>query len=141
MKKEKDIYKKMNKVFNRSRILLQPIESGIKGIGIPDIFYRTFNCEGWIELKYISKFPIMKKSLIRIPFQPGQMNWIKKYRALNGNIFLFLYIENSLWIFRGFRIKEYYTENDLIKSACYKRLWNEIDWDGIYALLAASKSV
>ncbi len=138
---EKDIYKKMNNEFNKNKIFLQPIESGIKGVGIPDIFYCASNCEGWIELKYISKYPIKRSSYIHIPFHPGQMNWIKRYRELNGNMFLFLYIENALWIFKDLNIKEHYTEDDLIKSSCYRRLWNEINWGEIYYLLAASKDL
>lgn len=128
------MYKKILNKFSRKKILLQRIETKETGIGVPDIFYRTWNQDGWIELKVLNKYP-KRKNYIKVPFRLGQINWIKNYWILNGSIFLFLYIENALWIFKGDNIKEQYSELEIIKSTCYKAFWKDINWDNIYNLL------
>jgi len=129
---EKTIRNKMIKEFKNEKILVQPIESSRTGTGILDVFYRTTNTDGWIEFKKLNKYPM--KNIIKVPWRPGQMNWIKKYRKLNGNVFLFFYIEDALWIFKGNNIKEQYSESYIIGS-CYTEYWKNIDWDYIYKIL------
>lgn len=131
--KEKDIYQKMKKEFKNTKIFLQPIESGSTSSGIPDIYYCKINSSGWIELKVLNRYP--KNDIVNIPFRAGQIGWIRKFRYISNNIFLFLYIENSLWICRGNRILENYSQSELIKFTNYKALWNEVDWEFVFKLL------
>lgn len=131
---EKTIRKEMIKRLPEDKILLQPIESGNTGIGILDIFYRSLHQDGWIEFKVIKNYP-KRSRFIKIPWRPGQMNWIRRYRELNGNVFLFLYIENALWILRDFCILKQYTEPKLLELSCYREFWKELNWNKIYAIL------
>jgi len=131
---EKTIRNKMIKEFKNKKILIQPIESSRTGTGILDIFYRSIHKDGWIELKKLNQFP-KRKNIIEVPWRPGQMNWIKKYRKFSTNIFLFLYIENTLYIFRGDGIKETYDSVELFTYPCYRDFWKEINWDYIYDIL------
>ena len=133
---EKTIRKEMIKEFKNKEILIQPIESSRTGTGILDLFYRTINVDGWIEFKKLNKYPT--KEIIEVPWRPGQMNWIKRYRRLNGNVFLFFCIEDTLRIFRDFHIQEKYTKVEMFSLSCYTDLWKEIDWDKIYTILNKS---
>lgn len=128
--KETQIYHKMKDKLSPMGVLLQRIEMDM----VPDLFYRTYHKDGWIELKRIEKLPV-RNPYIKVPFRPGQMNWIRIYRTLNGKIFLFFSIVNELFIFRGANIKERYTRKDLITFNCYRSLWNEVNWDQVYELL------
>ncbi|MHA1302124.1 MAG: hypothetical protein ACTSPI_00280 [Candidatus Heimdallarchaeaceae archaeon] len=128
--KETKIYHKMRDKLSGKGMLLQRIEMD----HVPDIFYRTWHQDGWIELKTLKSYPI-RKTYVEVPFRPGQMNWIKTYCSLKGNMFLFFYIENSLWIFKKMNIKERYYINEIKKFSCYNALWKEVDWDNIYNLL------
>jgi len=128
--KETKMYHKMVSKLSPKGILLQRIEMD----RVPDIFYRTWMEDGWIELKVLKSYPV-RKTYVEVPFRPGQLNWIRSYRVLNGNVFLFFYIENSLWIFKGDTIREKYQETEMIELSCYKVLWQDVDWDNIYKIL------
>jgi len=128
--KETDMYHKLTNKLPTKGTLLQRIEMD----RVPDIFYRTWMEDGWIELKVLNSYP-KRSSIVKVPFRPGQLNWIKTYRILNGNVFLFFYIENSLWVFKGDTIREEYCETEMIELSCYKALWQDVDWDNIYKLL------
>ena len=131
---EKTMRKEMITKMDKNKILLQPIESPATGTGILDIFYRTNNADGWIELKVIDKCPV-RKGIVKIPWRPGQMNWITRYLKLNGNVFLFLHIEKALWVFKDFHIQKEYSQSEIVKLSSYRDYWKEIDWDHIYNML------
>ncbi len=128
--KETDLYRKMVNKLSPHGMILQRIEMD----HVPDLFYRTYARDGWIEFKILNKYPI-KSNIIKVPWRPGQMNWIKEYRVLNGTIFLFFYVENALLIFKGLNIKEQYSLSDIIHSSCYREFWKEVNWDRVYELL------
>ena len=107
----------------RSQLLLQPIESGSIGSGIPDIFFRDIHNEGWIELKQLI---IKRNKMVYVPFRPGQYPWIKRYVKLNGNMILLGTFKPSIhslghekiWIvIKGKDIREIYTYDEFLKTA------------------------
>ena len=132
---ESTIRKEMIKELPKKDILLQPIESSRTGVGILDMFYRSEHKDGWIELKCIKDYPKKPQVPIRIPWRPGQMNWIIDYRNLNGSVFLFLHIKNALWVFNGYCIKREYLDFEIIGLCSYKTYWKDVDWGHIYNLL------
>ena len=118
--KETDMYAKLRIMFVKNSCLVQRIESGITGVGIPDIFFRTKHTDGWIELKEIS-WPIKKETKIYIPFRSGQFYWIHKYSCLCGNMFLVCSIrgETNIYMFRRSYILREYTQKEFLRGACY----------------------
>lgn len=91
--------------------LYQPIESAMTGLGIPDGFFRTDACEGWIELKRLTKIT----DVVAIPFRPNQLQWLMRYHGLGGRAFLFVFYAvqlshevESLAVFRGEYIHKTY---------------------------------
>ncbi len=93
-------------------ILMQRIESGSTGIGIPDFYFKTTKEEGWIELKEI-KGNVSREAIIRIPYRPGQYNWLRNYTQLNGNAILICSIDKAWYCFKGDYIQETYIYEDL----------------------------
>ncbi len=106
-------------------VLMQPIESGKTGLGIPDIYFKTMFHEGWIELKEII---ITSADRIAIPFRPGQLPWIRRYIRLGGNIILLMTYKKSLytmgwenlWIaVKGANIMSVYNSSKELDAAAY----------------------
>jgi len=118
--KETEIYAKLRILFVRNKCLVQRIESGTTGLGIPDIFFRTNDSEGWIELKEIF-WPSKETTSIKIPFRPGQYPWLKQYTSLNGKAFLIcsLYGKTNIFIFLGRSIFKEYTQKEFLRKAYY----------------------
>lgn len=129
--KEKDIYAKMKTKCKKNKISLQRFEA----YSIPDIFYCTsMSRMGWIELKVIKRFP-KKSDYVTVPFRPGQYAWIKNFLNYSDQVFLFLYIENSLFIFQGTDIRQTYSISNISLLSCYNSLWSAVDWYKIINLL------
>ena len=130
--KEKDVYKKMKEKFC-NQLFLQRIESRT-GLGIPDVHYCISSSRaGWIELKVVKKFP--KKGQIKVPFRPGQLAWIRDYQRFSSKVFLFLYVENSLFVMRGTSIMPTYSRSNIHVASCYDAFWNKVDWIEVLSLL------
>ena len=122
---EKDMLKKLKRRIKTESInvLLQPIESGRTGLGIPDIFWKTDFNQGWIELKQVY---VTKYGKVVVPFRPGQLPWARKYIALNGNMILLAtfenttYGKNTLIAVHGNNIMHRYESiNELNSAACF----------------------
>jgi hypothetical protein len=62
-------------------ILVQRIESGETGRGIPDLYIRTQKREIWIELKNSYKQSIFD-SKWKIGWRPGQQAWSLRYKKV-----------------------------------------------------------
>lgn len=118
--KETDMYAKLRTIFIRNGSLIQRIESGSTGLGIPDVFFRTKQSDGWIELKEVS-WPIREETKIHIPFKSGQFYWAHKYSSLNGDMFLICSIRGNtnIYIFRKEYILKEYTKKEFLRKACY----------------------
>jgi len=122
---EKDLKRKISNCLcspkYSGRVKVQNIESGMTGLGIPDIFFRT-NIDTWMETKRI----IIKSnniSKVTIPFQPGQYKWIDSYRKLGGHILLACLIidklstyNNHVYFFRGSNIKRTYLYDEFFMN-------------------------
>ena len=99
--KESATYLKLRKLLLPFSIQFQRIEYQ----RVPDLYFKTENKEGWIELKDLKNLT----GTIRIPFRPGQLAWIQKQVRLNGTVYLFCTDENDvLWIFKNGCIKRSY---------------------------------
>ncbi len=116
-----------------AKLFLQRIESRT-GLGILDVAYtKSALASGWIEFKVIKKFP--KKERVVIPFRPGQLSWIHQYIKYSKHIYVFLHIENLLYIFMGNKILAAYSKQNMHMLSCYDALWRQVDWKEVFNLL------
>lgn len=81
--------------------MVQSIESGLTGTGIPDIYVRTRKISAWIELKNLI-YPI--RSYIEIPFRPGQLAWLIRHHNMGGVSVLAVAHPGGFWFFKGSEI-------------------------------------
>jgi hypothetical protein len=121
--KESAIYKRLIEIPRKTGndLLIQKIESGGTGLGIPDIFIRTMNKDIWMECKQIT-WP-KRSNEIKIPFQPGQLKWISNYIRLGGTAFLAVLVgytsprTSQVYFFKNYSISGEYTK-DMFENAC-----------------------
>jgi hypothetical protein len=124
-------------LFKTTNILIQPIESGTTGLGIPDLFIRTERSECWVELKQTRNI----KKGIRIDFRPGQLPWIMNYHKLGGRVFLFLFVKTDddeviLHVIKGNAIKSYYANyGELIGASLLSQKLMDVSRDTMLSIL------
>ena len=78
----------------RPHCLVTAVESSDTGGKMPDLFIRSSFLSWWVELKQI---PTPGR---KIPWRPGQENWIRRYRQLSGSFALVLAIKEELFVFK-----------------------------------------
>lgn len=103
---ETPMYQKFRGKIFKFKIKLCRIESGGTIIGLPDWFFRSEWRDVWIEAKQISRWPVRDNTTVKIPYRPGQFNWIKEYQKLGGAVFLIVTYKNQWYLFKDIR-KEY----------------------------------
>ena len=124
---------KMKFFLEMPQAVFQPIESGRTGRGIPDIFFKTAYEEGWIELKEI----VFTNIQIEIPFQAGQLLWIRRYTRVKGNIILLMTYKKSLYTLGLERewaaiksldiMYKYQTINEFEAATCFTGTLKQLD--------------
>lgn len=63
--------------------------------GVPDVNYT----HGWIELKYLEKWPIRENTLVKIHhFTKQQKAWLIRRCLARGLVFLMLKVGESEWL-------------------------------------------
>lgn len=66
--------------------------------GTPDVNY----IEGWIELKWVEKWPARKDTPVRLPhFTPQQKLHLRRRWHMGGNAYLLLQVEQDWFLFNG----------------------------------------
>lgn len=67
----------------------------VVGIGTPDVNYNN----GWIELKYLAKWPAREQTPVTIDhFTPQQRTWLLRRHRKGGNAFLLLKVGKTDWL-------------------------------------------
>lgn len=98
-------------------VQLSSIETGSTVSGFPDIHLRTEKKDILIELKRIDTYKdfstLQPTALIRIPFRPGQLPYIKKRVQLNGPCFVVLTINDRWFFIPGAAVQESYRVQEL----------------------------
>lgn len=114
---EKNIRKCLIELAKKGGFLVQPIESGITNIGIPDLFFRTKKRDGWAELKVAVETKIGSHLIVRM--RPGQLRWLRDYATLGGRALMLLYVEpDALFVLEPHQIRgEYWNFNELTSIA------------------------
>jgi hypothetical protein len=114
---------RFNVLYNVTRI-----ETGETAVGVPDLHMRTYRHDVWIELKVVKQ---LKSGQVKIPFRPGQFNWIRRHTEMRGKALLLCYVDKpaGFWIaFKGTGIKRVYeSQGDFLDSADWYGTWAEVD--------------
>lgn len=97
---ERKMFQDLSKAFHPA-IKFTSIETGATANGIPDVYYSSMvNDEvGWIELKIGER---KKDNSIEIPYQPGQINWLKDYVKRNKKGYTLIYFEGFYYLTQVF---------------------------------------
>lgn len=91
-------------------------------VGIPDLSYGASGVNGWIELKQVKEWPVLKYTPVRIAkYTPAQVNWLYNRGEKAGYCYVMVKVENEYFIFkhtcaRNLRcgiMKSWYYENCL----------------------------
>ncbi|MCK9231141.1 MAG: hypothetical protein RBS96_02535 [Dehalococcoidales bacterium] len=72
--------------------------------GVPDIYYtnRVYKRMGWVELKYIHRWPINSQRILKVEhFTPQQKNWIRLNHKAGARVFLMIQVGKDYLIFDG----------------------------------------
>jgi hypothetical protein len=105
MRSEADVRGALTRALRANDALVQPIESAMTGLGIPDMYVRTKRVSAWVELKYERHEPRMPYT---VPFRPGQWGWLARHWALGGTSVLAVWTPSGLHCFKDFEICETY---------------------------------
>ena len=106
--------------------------------GMPDIHYIKDGQSGWIELKYIDKWP---KKRIAIGFKLNQSLWAKEYTAKGGRSWILIRAERThIILIKGEKADVLYKRphvKDLISMARWSKNKNmtDKDWDELASIL------
>ena len=104
---------------SNNRIFLQRHEDKFCP-GIPDVSFCYEGVSGWIELKYLPKWPSKNSREIK-HHTPHQKLWAKRYIESGGNYFLLLQVGNTCYLFcNGYSAENVYLED--VKKLDYKLL-------------------
>jgi len=70
------------------------------GSGVPDVSFGYREKNGWIELKYLKKFPARESTTIRIPhLTKAQCNWLINRNVKGRNCWILIQIANEYFLF------------------------------------------
>ena|SRR3990167_666550 len=97
---EKDLYRKICSLTNKTEVLLQRIESHLTGAGIPDVLFSGYGHHGFFELKILKKITkiVRIKSLTQF-----QVLWLNQHDLLGQRCYLLIYIydQHELVVYAG----------------------------------------
>lgn len=122
----------------KKAMLLQRIESGATGLGIPDVLYTYEGHHGFIELKQVKDYP--KRNYTRVPLRISQeqLNWLYRHGDRGGFCFVMvkIVVPGHYYLFshdRLLRIKDFDTQEYIDRSVWHCK--GRIDNTHKYSLL------
>ena len=68
------------------------------GNGVPDVSFGVPGINGWIELKYIARWPSLAKTKVKFPLRAEQKHWILNRGAVAGNVWGMVRIEDDFFL-------------------------------------------
>lgn len=80
---------------------LERIEN-LVGSGTPDVNYCLRGREGWIELKWLPRWPKRESTIVRFPkLKLTQVLWLERRRRAEGRAFLLAQVERDVLLLDG----------------------------------------
>lgn len=84
--------KKLSPYFKKHRVDASRHEDKLM-LGVPDVSFGYKGINGWIELKFLPKWPPTDKTILKLrKFKPEQRNFIRKRGRTGGHCFLMLMV-------------------------------------------------
>jgi hypothetical protein len=112
------------------------IESS-SGNGMPDVSYGVKGINGFMELKYMPRWPKLATTRVKLPLRLEQEIWIRNRGGIAGNVWVLCRVEDDFFLFndaqalcasQGQLVKWWFTTNFLY---CHGR----IDFTALYRIL------
>lgn len=107
MRSEADVRGTLTRALRANSVLVQPIESPLTGLGIPDLFVRTSKVSAWVELKFERREP---KLPYMVSFRDGQYGWLKRHWELGGISVLGVWTPSGLYCWTNASIQVEYLQ-------------------------------
>ena len=83
--------------------VLERIENDV-GRGTPDVNYCIAGKAGWIELKFLPKWPKRAATLVRVDhFTKEQKIFLHNYSMAGGRCFVWIQVDNEYFLFDGLK--------------------------------------
>lgn len=88
--------------------------------GTPDVNY----VEGWLELKWVDRWPA-RGGILRLPhFTPQQRIWLRRRNLMGGKAHVLLWVEENLILLNGIVAAEYLgNANNTVLWSVAQRTW------------------
>lgn len=68
--------------------------------GVPDVNYCINGAEGWLELKWVEKWPVRETTPLRIPhYTKAQRLWHYMRGSAGGRMFIMVKVDNEYFVF------------------------------------------
>ena len=108
------------------------------GNGVPDVTYTVEGKHGFLELKYIPKWPVRDTTLVKLPLRPEQKLWLGTRGKLADNCWVLVRIEDDFilldWVSaidacNGFTKQRYKLCYNWHKKIDYERLKEILEWN------------
>jgi hypothetical protein len=117
------------------------------GNGVPDIAFAIADSKnrpieagkfGFMELKYIPKWPKREGTLVKLPLRPEQKLWLKSRGDLAGNCWVLVRIEDHFFLLDhteaieaadGWEQKRYFDNFNWYMKIDYKALADALSWN------------
>ena len=106
--------------------------------GMPDVHYIREGISGWIELKYLDKWP---KKRMSTGLKLNQSLWLKEYDYNKGQCWILIRISRDfIGLIHGHDAKKIFdrpSKKDFLNLLSYKKQGNMIkkDWDDLQNII------
>ena len=93
-------------------VRITPIESRETKRSIPDMQLRSRTADWWVELKHNEN---IGATPIKIPWRPGQRQWLKAHESMGGNVALIISQKDWFYIITDvlFMLDQYFSIEEL----------------------------
>lgn len=111
------------------------------GLGVPDVSFGCGGQNGWIELKYLPKFPKRPATPVKIRHYTNEQKiWLRKRGKAGGSTWLFLRIEKEFLLFHWTKCREVgKLPIGELREIARARWVNRIKWDELENILKSEK--
>jgi hypothetical protein len=129
-KSESAFYKALHRVVSKEKgVMMQRIETGTTGVGVPDLYIVTPQGCVWVELKNAPRYSADYSSAsgyYKIAWRPGQQVWMASHYRISGRLcYTMCAVSNGVLLIPMVRIydKNMVPYSDALRCESVKGAW------------------